>query len=65
MNIINEATFYVPFSSQVHGKRYAYKFDFTGLAQAMQPTACDAPDSTVPLTLPSFMAGSPYLPGVA
>ncbi|VEL19306.1 unnamed protein product, partial [Protopolystoma xenopodis] len=23
----------------VHGKRYAYKFDFTGLAQAMQPPA--------------------------
>jgi len=22
---------------QVHGKRYAYKFDFAGLAQAMQP----------------------------
>ncbi|KAL5103293.1 Protein FEV [Taenia crassiceps] len=28
--------------SKVHGKRYAYKFDFTGLAQAMQPSACDA-----------------------
>uniref|UniRef100_A0A5K3EQZ0 ETS domain-containing protein n=1 Tax=Mesocestoides corti TaxID=53468 RepID=A0A5K3EQZ0_MESCO len=27
--------------SKVHGKRYAYKFDFTGLAQAMQPSACD------------------------
>lgn len=24
--------------TKVHGKRYAYKFDFAGLAQAMQPT---------------------------
>ncbi|VUZ55522.1 unnamed protein product, partial [Hymenolepis diminuta] len=32
--------------SKVHGKRYAYRFDFTGLAQAMQPSsACDAPTS--------------------
>ena len=23
--------------TKVHGKRYAYKFDFAGLAQAMQP----------------------------
>ncbi|XP_064611456.1 transcriptional regulator ERG homolog [Liolophura sinensis] len=27
--------------TKVHGKRYAYKFDFAGLAQAMQPTAAD------------------------
>ncbi|KAL3859492.1 hypothetical protein ACJMK2_009711 [Sinanodonta woodiana] len=27
--------------TKVHGKRYAYKFDFAGLAQAMQPTAPD------------------------
>ncbi|KAK3749286.1 hypothetical protein RRG08_021002 [Elysia crispata] len=26
-------------SDQVHGKRYAYKFDFAGLAQALQPSA--------------------------
>ena len=25
-------------SPQVHGKRYAYKFDFAGLAQALQPS---------------------------
>lgn len=25
--------------TKVHGKRYAYKFDFAGLAQAMQPAA--------------------------
>ena len=25
--------------TKVHGKRYAYKFDFAGLAQAMQPTS--------------------------
>ncbi len=27
--------------TKVHGKRYAYKFDFAGLAQAMQPSAAD------------------------
>ena len=27
--------------TKVHGKRYAYKFDFAGLAQAMQPTTTD------------------------
>lgn len=27
--------------TKVHGKRYAYKFDFAGLAQAMQPTGPD------------------------
>ncbi|KAJ8302623.1 hypothetical protein KUTeg_019019 [Tegillarca granosa] len=27
--------------TKVHGKRYAYKFDFAGLAQAMQPAASD------------------------
>ena len=27
--------------SKVHGKRYAYKFDFAGIAQAMQPAAAD------------------------
>ncbi|PAA84684.1 hypothetical protein BOX15_Mlig011985g3 [Macrostomum lignano] len=27
--------------SKVHGKRYAYKFDFAGLAQAMQPATAD------------------------
>lgn len=27
--------------TKVHGKRYAYKFDFAGLAQAIQPTATD------------------------
>ena len=27
--------------TKVHGKRYAYKFDFAGLAQAMQPSASD------------------------
>ena len=27
--------------TKVHGKRYAYKFDFAGLAQAMQPSATD------------------------
>jgi hypothetical protein len=28
--------------TKVHGKRYAYKFDFAGLAQAMQPMAASA-----------------------
>lgn len=27
--------------TKVHGKRYAYKFDFQGLAQATQPAAAD------------------------
>ena len=27
--------------TKVHGKRYAYKFDFAGLAQAMQPNTAD------------------------
>lgn len=27
--------------TKVHGKRYAYKFDFQGLAQATQPTTAD------------------------
>lgn len=27
--------------TKVHGKRYAYKFDFAGLAQAMQPSGSD------------------------
>ena len=27
--------------TKVHGKRYAYKFDFVGLAQNMQPTSAD------------------------
>ncbi|CAL1529339.1 unnamed protein product [Lymnaea stagnalis] len=27
--------------TKVHGKRYAYKFDFAGLAQAMQPSSTD------------------------
>lgn len=27
--------------SKVHGKRYAYKFDFQGLAAATQPTPTD------------------------
>lgn len=33
---------------KVHGKRYAYKFDFTGLAQAMQPSACDSSSLSIP-----------------
>ena len=28
--------------TKVHGKRYAYKFDFAGLAQAMQPAGSEA-----------------------
>jgi len=31
--------------TKVHGKRYAYKFDFVGLAQAMQPIPNVATDS--------------------
>lgn len=51
---------------QVHGKRYAYKFDFTGLAQAMQPSACDAstssngsnPPAAVPFSLSTPFAST-------
>ncbi|KER24647.1 hypothetical protein T265_07743 [Opisthorchis viverrini] len=31
--------------SKINGKRYAYKFDFAGLAQAMQPPSCGTPPS--------------------
>ena len=32
--------------TKVHGKRYAYKFDFAGLAQAMQPPTSSCPVPT-------------------
>ncbi|KAK7114091.1 hypothetical protein V1264_000212 [Littorina saxatilis] len=43
--------------TKVHGKRYAYRFDFAGLAQAIQPTSpADTPPSYRP---PDWMLGSP------
>nr|CAH8871016.1 unnamed protein product [Trichobilharzia regenti] len=32
--------------TKVHGKRYAYRFDFTGLAQAMHSSSCSPSSST-------------------
>ena len=40
--------------TKVHGKRYAYKFDFAGLAQAMQPAAIE-PSSTYKYQSDLFM----------
>ncbi|ESO06957.1 hypothetical protein HELRODRAFT_191259 [Helobdella robusta] len=34
--------------TKVHGKRYAYKFDFAGLAQAMQPTTSHTSENQLP-----------------
>ncbi|XP_071841689.1 transcriptional regulator Erg-like isoform X4 [Apostichopus japonicus] len=42
--------------TKVHGKRYAYKFDFAGLAQAMQPVQTDP-------SMYRYPADVPYLPG--
>ncbi|THD24277.1 Friend leukemia integration 1 transcription factor [Fasciola hepatica] len=50
--------------SKINGKRYAYKFDFTGLAQAMQPPACGSPPSSdVALLGNSHALSSLLLPG--
>jgi len=35
--IVFNLSLYLLYLLQVHGKRYAYKFDFAGLAQTMQP----------------------------
>ncbi|XP_069113961.1 retroviral integration site protein Fli-1 homolog [Argopecten irradians] len=53
--------------TKVHGKRYAYKFDFVGLQQAIQPTA---PDSAYRYQQDMLMSGYPssrlnYLPAHA
>uniref|UniRef100_A0AC34Q2C4 ETS domain-containing protein n=1 Tax=Panagrolaimus sp. JU765 TaxID=591449 RepID=A0AC34Q2C4_9BILA len=37
--------------TKVHGKRYAYKFDFQGLAQACQTTASSSSSCTTPVSL--------------
>lgn len=42
--------------TKVHGKRYAYKFDFAGLAQAMQPVQTDP-------SMYRYPPEVPYLPG--
>jgi friend leukemia integration 1 transcription factor len=54
--------------TKVHGKRYAYKFDFQGLAQATQPAATDpaaykAAYQSADLFMhppPSIMSGAGY-----
>ncbi|XP_060081871.1 retroviral integration site protein Fli-1 homolog [Ylistrum balloti] len=53
--------------TKVHGKRYAYKFDFVGLQQAIQPTA---PDTAYRYQQDMLMSGYPssrlnYLPAHA
>ncbi|KAK4476252.1 hypothetical protein MN116_001459 [Schistosoma mekongi] len=48
--------------TKVHGKRYAYRFDFTGLAQAMHSSCTSASSPSILLTTPpirgSFQAYS-------
>lgn len=45
--------------TKVHGKRYAYKFDFAGLAQAMQQTL-DSPSYRVSPDILLGPCGSPF-----
>ena len=45
--------------TKVHGKRYAYKFDFTGIAQAIQP-GLEAP---TPYRFQQDLVFSPYTRG--
>lgn len=44
--------------TKVHGKRYAYKFDFAGLAQALQPSPADPMSYKYQQDL--FMSSYPY-----
>ena len=44
--------------TKVHGKRYAYKFDFAGLAQALQPSPAD--NMAYKYQQDLFMPGYPY-----
>ena len=47
--------------SKVHGKRYAYKFDFQGLAAATQPTPADPTYKyQSDLFMTSYHAGSKF-----
>ncbi|CAH8545177.1 unnamed protein product [Schistosoma turkestanicum] len=52
--------------SKINGKRYAYKFDFTGLAQAMQPPTCgvNSPNPSDTMNTNSQMLSSLLLPSV-
>ena len=44
--------------TKVHGKRYAYKFDFAGLAQAMQPASAADPTAAYKYRQPDlFLSG--------
>ncbi|XP_018653314.1 ets-related [Schistosoma mansoni] len=50
--------------SKINGKRYAYKFDFSGLAQAMQPPTCGNSPSPDTMNTSSQMLSSLLLPSV-
>ncbi|TNN17044.1 Transcriptional regulator ERG [Schistosoma japonicum] len=50
--------------SKINGKRYAYKFDFTGLAQAMQPPTCGNSPNSDTMNTSSQMLSSLLLPSV-
>ncbi|CAH8864353.1 unnamed protein product [Trichobilharzia szidati] len=50
--------------SKINGKRYAYKFDFTGLAQAMQPPTCGNSSGSETMNANSQMLSSLLLPSV-
>ncbi|XP_012943555.1 transcriptional regulator ERG [Aplysia californica] len=46
--------------TKVHGKRYAYKFDFAGLAQALQPSAPPAEAYAHPYMHPDWLLHPGY-----
>lgn len=50
--------------TKVHGKRYAYKFDFHGLAQACQPNPSESPTSSYKYQ-PELLLSPTYIPGHA
>ncbi|CAH8871305.1 unnamed protein product [Trichobilharzia szidati] len=46
--------------TKVHGKRYAYRFDFTGLAQAMHSSSCSPSSTSTLLSSPSCSLSSAF-----
>lgn len=45
--------------TKVHGKRYAYKFDFRGIAQALQPHPRSPLCTSTPRTSPTWAPITP------